>query len=121
MKKLIAADITFDPIEVPGGYQPQGDDIGAYSTTAENLISNVLTVLTIVAGLAFILWFLLGGLTWITAGGKSDKIENAKAMMTNGAIGLIVVAVSYAVVWIVGTALGIQILEPGELLNTFTF
>jgi len=113
--------VTLQPIEVPGGYQPKGGDIGGYVTSTENLISNILTVLTAVAGVAFVIWFLLGGLTWITAGGQKDKIENAKNMMTNGAVGLIIIAVSYAIAWIVGAVLGIPILEPGELFSRFTF
>lgn len=119
MKPKYLADITLDPIQNPSAYQ--AGDIGTTTTSFENLLSNVLIVLTIVAGLAFVLWFLIGGLTWITAGGKSDKVEQAKTMMTNGAIGLIIVAVSYAIAWIVGAAVGIPILEPGELINRFTF
>ncbi|KKU89226.1 MAG: hypothetical protein UY18_C0002G0039 [Microgenomates group bacterium GW2011_GWF2_47_9] len=116
------ADIDFDQITTPGAYDPApGADKSAYASAIEKLISNVLVVLTIVAGIAFILYFLIGGLTWITAGGQKDKVESAKAMMTNGAIGLIIVAVSYMVVWIVGKALGLNILEPAEFINSMTF
>jgi len=74
-------------------------------------------VVTVVAGLSFILYFLLGGLNWITAGGDKGKIEKAKGMMTNGAIGMIVIAVSYAITYIVGKALGIDILNPATIIN----
>ncbi len=110
------ADINFDQITTPGGYQP-GDDLAGSTGALEAVISNVLVVFTIIAGLAFSIYFLLGGLTWITAGGDKGKIDKAKAMMTNGAIGIIVVAVSYAVVWIVGRALGLDILEPGKAIQ----
>lgn len=120
MNRLLA-QINFDSITTPGGYQAAGSDVGDYTTSAENLLSNVLGVLTIVAGLSFMIYFLIGGLTWITAGGKSDKIEAAKDMMTNGAIGIIVVVISYSIVWIIGEALGIPILEPGSLINAETF
>jgi len=120
MNRLLA-QINFDSITTPGGYDPSGTGIGDYTTSAENLLSNVLGVLTIVAGLSFMIYFLIGGLTWITAGGKSDKIEAAKDMMTNGAIGIIVVVISYSIVWIIGEALGIPILEPGSLINAETF
>lgn len=110
------ADINFDQITTPGGYQP-GKDIGSATSAFERIISNVLVVFTIVAGLSFSIYFLLGGLNWITAGGDKGKIDKAKGMMTNGAIGIIVVAVSYAIVWIVGKALGLDILEPGKVIN----
>jgi len=120
MRHLLT-DIGFDAIDTPGKYNPKGGGIEGYTSSFENLFSNVLVVLTAVAGLSFTIYFLLGGLNWITAGGKSDKIETAKGMMTNGAIGIIIVVVSYAIVWIVGSALGLPILEPGELINNLSF
>jgi hypothetical protein len=84
-------------------------------------MSNVLVILTLVAGMAFVLYFLLGGLNWITAGGDKGKIDKAKGMMTNGAIGMIIIALSYAITWIVGKALGIDILNPGTIINGLTF
>lgn len=103
-------------------YNPTGDDPLPYLSTIELIISNVLTILTIVAGISFALYFLLGGLSWITAGGDKQKVETAKSMMTNGAIGLIIVVVSYSIVWIVSQALGVDILNPAQTLkNTIKF
>lgn len=114
--KLLAEVINFGQVTTPGGYQP-GGDLGSATSAFERLFSNILVVLTIVAGLAFSLYFLLGGLNWITAGGDKGKIDKAKSMMTNGAIGLIVIALSYSIVWIVGEVIGIKILEPATILN----
>lgn len=114
------ADIKFSQITTPGGYQA-GGDIGSSTGAIERLISNTLVVLTVVAGLAFTLYFLLGGLNWITAGGDKGKIDKARGMMTNGAIGLIVITVSYSIAWIVGKALGIDILEPGKIISGLKF
>lgn len=110
------APINFKTITTPGGYQP-GSDLASSTGAVEKLISNVLVVLTIVSGIAFTLYFLLGGLNWITAGGDKGKIDKAKGMMTSGAIGLIVIVVSYAIVWIVGKALGLDILNPGTIIS----
>lgn len=118
MSKLLA--LQFTNITTPGGYQP-GSGIEGSTSAIEKLISNVLVILTIVGGIAFALYFLLGGLNWITAGGDKGKIDKAKAMMTNGAVGMIVIAVSYSIVWIVGKALGIDILNPATLINNLTF
>ena len=114
--KVRAQDIDFDQITTPGGYQP-GTDLAGSTSAVEKLISNVLVVLTVVAGISFALYFLLGGLSWITAGGDKTKIEKARGMMTNGAIGIIIIAVSYAIVWIVGAALGIDILNPAKIIS----
>ena len=116
MTKLLAQSKSLGNITTPGGYQPEAGLTGA-TDAAEKLISNVLVVLTVVAGISFTLYFLLGGLNWITAGGDKGKIDKAKGMMTNGAIGLIVIVVSYSITWIVGKALGLNILEPGTIIN----
>lgn len=115
-KYLAAGGIDFTTITTPGGYQP-GVGAGGAASAIEKLISNILVILTIVAGLAFVLYFLLGGLNWITAGGDKGKIDKAKGMMTNGAIGLIVIALSYSITWIIGKALGINILNPAAILT----
>lgn len=115
------ADINFKKaITTPGGYQP-GSGIDGSTSAIEKLISNVLVVLTVVAGITFTLYFLLGGLNWITAGGDKGKIDKAKGMMTNGAIGLIVIVVSYSITWIVGKALGLDILNPGTIIKGLKF
>ena len=114
MSKYLA--LQFKNITTPGGYQP-GTSIQESTGAVEKLLSNVLVILTIVASLAFAIMFLLGGLNWITAGGDKGKIETAKKMMTSGATGMIVIAVSYSIVWIVGKALGIDILNPGAIIS----
>ncbi len=113
------ADINFGQITTPGGYQP-GSGIEGSTSAVEKLISNVLVVFTIVGGIAFALYFLLGGLNWITAGGDKGKIDKAKGMMTNGAIGIIVITVSYAITFIISKALGLDILNPGTIINGIT-
>ena len=117
------AGINFNQITTPGAYDPKsaGSSVSPYTSAAEKIISNTLVVLTVIAGITFVLYFLLGGLTWITAGGAKDKVETAKTYMTNGVIGLIIVIVSYAIVWIVGQALGLDILEPAKIINGLTF
>ncbi|MFH2085897.1 MAG: hypothetical protein ABII21_03890 [bacterium] len=118
MSQQLAQNHPFGTITTPGGYQPgTGTDATGATSAIEKLISNVLVVLTIVGGISFALYFLLGGLNWITAGGDKGKIDKAKGMMTNGAIGMIVIAVSYTITWIVGAAIGIDLLNPGTIIN----
>jgi hypothetical protein len=114
------AGINFDQITTPGAYDPKsaGSSVAPYTAALEKIISNTLVILTIIAGLTFIIYFLIGGLTWITSGGEKSKVESAKGYMTNGVIGLIVVIVSYGVVWIVGKALGLDILNPAKIINS---
>lgn len=78
--------------------------------------STLIGFLTGLAGLMFMLYFILAALSWITAGGEKGKIESAKSQMTNAAIGLIIVVATYAIVGVVGGVLGLDILNPGKTL-----
>jgi cytochrome bd-type quinol oxidase subunit 2 len=106
----------FNPI---GAYAPDvanGSAVAAEQFT--KFASNLIGLLTTVGGLMFMLYFILGGLSWITAGGDKAKVDDAKAKMTNAAIGLIIIVAAYAIGYIVGEVLGIKILEPAEILKT---
>jgi len=98
------------------GYSP-GTTIGSATTGLNSLISNIVGLLTIIAGITFIIYFTVGGLSWITAGGDTNKIEDAKSKMTGGAIGMIVVVSAWAISWIIGQVLGVNFLNPIESLE----
>ena len=119
--KLIS-DATFEQITPKvGGYNTTGD-ISTQAGTVELIITNSITVLTIVGGIMFVLYFLMGALQWVSGGGDKGKIDKAKNMMTNAAIGLIIISLSYSISWIVGKAIGIDILNPAKVLqNTIKF
>jgi len=113
---LAQADIgTFDCF---GGFCPTTPSDSP--TTLENLITAVFGFLTIAAGLAFLIYFMVGALQWVTAGGDASKVDGAKKYMTNGAIGMIIIAAAYSITWIVGKVLGLDILNPAaEIMQLF--
>jgi len=116
IKPAYAQTLDLGQIQGTGQYQTGG--AGALVPQLDIFISNVVTALTIVAGIAFILYFMIGALSWITAGGQRDNVEKAQKQMTNAAIGMIAVVVSYFIAAIIGTILGIDILNPVQgILN----
>lgn len=98
------------------GYEPtlEANASGNAPDVFESIMSNIVGFLTILSGLYFFVMFIIGGLGWASAGGDSGKVDTAKNRMTNGVIGLIIVVAAYSVIFIVGTVLGIKILQPGE-------
>lgn len=115
MTKLIAqGTIELGPIRGVGEFQKGGSE--AFRQLG-SFISTIITAITVVAGLAFLLYFMLGGLKWITSSGDKSKAEEAKSELTQGAIGLIVVLVSYFIVGIIGGVLGFDILSPLKTLG----
>jgi|CXWL01.1.fsa_nt_gi hypothetical protein len=112
-RSAFAQDITLGTIEGTGKFQESGTAL----TQLSPFISTMINVITVVAGLAFLLYFAIGGLKWITSSGEKSKAEEAKTELTQAAIGLIVVAVSYFIAGIVGGVVGIDILNPSALLG----
>lgn len=117
------------PSHSTGGVQEVGQIIGqgpiGSRPAAEaplafaDLASTVLGFLTLVAGLAFLLYFVLGGLQWLTSSGDASKVESAKNQMVGAAIGLVVVIAAYAIAGLVGMIFGIDILfvTPMETID----
>lgn len=91
---------------VPGGSSP-ADSPKQFAVTVATLWQTII----LVGGLTFILFFLMGGLEWITAGGDKGKIENARGKITQGLIGLAVLAASYVIIKFIETAVGLDLLN----------
>lgn len=113
-KAVIAADINLGEIEGPGEFQKSSSTPAA---DIEKFISVIVGALTAVAGIAFLLYFIISAFGWITSGGDKQKTTQAKDGMTHAAIGLIAVVVAYFIASIIGTVLGIDILTPSSFLK----
>ena len=101
-----------------GAYEPEiSQDVTSAGSALANILSNIIGFLTILAGIYFIIYFMLGGLKWLTSSGKAERVEEAKKSMTNAAIGLIIVVAAYAIIFIVGLVLGIDILNIQKALQ----
>ncbi|MBI2029286.1 hypothetical protein HYT02_02640, partial [Candidatus Gottesmanbacteria bacterium] len=69
------------------------------------LISNIIGVFVVVAGLVFLAQFMLGGFKWLTAGGDKAKLESAQQSLLHAVIGLVIVLAAFAIVSLVGSIL----------------
>ncbi len=69
----------------------------AVNTDLGSFVSKVFSAVILVAGLATFGYLIYGGLQWIMSGGDKGKLEEARAKITNGIIGLAVVASAWAV------------------------
>ena len=82
----------------------------------ENLLSRVISIFTIFASLAFVLWLVIGAFTWIT-GDNPQQLEKAKKQMSSAIIGLIVTAAIIPFTWIIGKITGLEILNFADLVS----
>ncbi|HEX9008135.1 MAG TPA: hypothetical protein VF837_02640 [Patescibacteria group bacterium] len=115
IKPAYAAAIDVGKIEGLGPFQTALDASGVKTQTGV-FISALVGTLTVVGGLAFVIYFFLGALKWITAGGDKAKVQDAQSSMVNGVIGLVAITAAYFIVGIVGGVLGLDILNPMKIL-----
>lgn len=97
------ANITFG-----GGVDPGKRTIG-------DVISNALLIVFIAAGLAVLIFLIIGAFRWITSGGDKDAIAKARGTIVNALIGLAILALAFFITVLFGQILNINILQPGVL------
>ncbi len=107
----------------PLGTIGEGEGFGPWANAEEaiknftTIISNIIGLMTIVAGIWFIFQFLTGAIGWLTSGGDKAGVQAAQGRITNAFIGLIVVVAAYAIIYIIGELLGFKILQPQDLIK----
>lgn len=89
------------------------DDAANYLSS---VASKTLGVLTICASIWFIVQFVVGAFKWLASGGDKGNVESAKEHLTHAVIGLTIVVISYVLIALVGTILGLDILNPQKLI-----
>jgi hypothetical protein len=120
-QRLLAATANFG-----SGFQPpssafsngSGTDASgaAAAGNLEKFISNAIGALTLIGGLFFIFYFVMGALNWITSGGEKGKIDKARDQMVQAVMGMVVIVISYALIGVIGTFLGLDLLNPAQAL-----
>jgi hypothetical protein len=84
----------------------------------ENIISDIIGALTVIAGIWFIYQIILASISWIGSNGDKQSIQVAQKRIVNSFIGLLVTVAAYAVTGVVGRFLGM----PGifDIAGTLT-
>ena len=104
MEKLIAQ--TNVPLEIT----PPAVGISA-STGVGTIVSNVFTIIFIIAVLIVVFMLVIGAFQWIMSGGDKEAVGNARKRITHALIGLAILSLAWFIVTIVGGILGINVLN----------
>ncbi|MFH2118381.1 MAG: hypothetical protein ABII10_01445 [Candidatus Paceibacterota bacterium] len=108
-----------------GGFTPpttaytEGSDVGTGALdNLELFVSNIIGFLTALGSLFFVVQFVIGAFQWITSEGDKGKLEKARNQMLHGAMGMIIIIISYSLIGLLGSLLGFDFLNPAEqILN----
>ncbi len=90
---------------------PQGQFSNLRNVQPTQIVEALVTFVLIIAALAFFFWLVLGGIKWITSGGDKAQTEAARNQITAALIGLVIVFSAWALISILGTFFGVDLLN----------
>ncbi len=95
---LIPVFALAQPFPIPtGGPVDEG--------TASGVVLRIIEILLAVAGLVAVVFLIIGGFRYITAGGNEETAEAAKKTITNAIIGVVIVILAFVIVRVIANAL----------------
>lgn len=65
------------------------------------VIANIILIFLIASGVIFLLLFVYGGAVWLTALGNDDRVGEAKKILLNAIIGIVIVLAAYSITYFV--------------------
>ena len=86
--------------------------------TIGSIISALVLIVLIIAALVFFFMLVIGGIKYITSGGDKAQTEAARGQITAALIGLVIVFAAWAIIQLVDTLFGVNILSFN--IPTFT-
>lgn len=84
--------------------------VASEETDISVIIGKALNYIFGAVAIVFVTVILIGGYLWMAATGNEEGISKAKAFILNGIFGLMVIFISYALVWLISFALKIAAL-----------
>lgn len=75
------------------------------NANASEILVRIINILLAVAGLIAVVFLIVGGFRYITAGGNEETAEAAKKTITNSIIGIVIILLSFVIVRVISNAL----------------
>lgn len=123
MKFLAQAPHNLGPIGGEGlGPFGSVSDATTGLTGITKIVSSVIGIMTVAAGIWFLFQFTIGGFNWITSGGDKAKLQASRDRLTNAFIGLVIVVGGWAILALAGQFFNIDftLQNPGGIINQLT-
>ncbi len=101
---------TSGPAGVFGNIVPPKSiaSFGFGATGIGNFFSNLIVLIYSIATIVLILMIIWGAFDWMTSGGDKEKIAGARSKIINALIGIMLFAVAFAIIQVLGQFTGFQ-------------
>ena len=106
--KYLLPAVAFAANEINLAPSGQFADLG--NLTIPGIVSGAIRMLLIIAALVAFVFLIIGGIKWITSGGDKEKTQGAQKTLTAALVGLVIVFAAWAIIQLIQTFFGIQIL-----------
>ncbi len=73
------------------------------------VLSNVITIVFVVAALVVLFMLIFGAFEWITSGGEKEAVGKARGRIMNALIGIAILALAFLLVRLVGQVINIDL------------
>lgn len=91
---FIIGNLSLAQVDTGLGYL---EESGLAKTDIRVVIANIIRIVMGFLGTLAVIIILIGGFKWMTAGGNEEKISEAKRLLLNGVIGLVIVLLSFSI------------------------
>jgi hypothetical protein len=78
--------------------QTSGCDVTGGTTGVNKLITDIVNIFSVIVGIVSVIMIIYGGFRYVTSGGDSGNVSNAKNTIIYAIIGLVVVALAQFIV-----------------------
>lgn len=90
-------DRAQDSITGSGGVQAEAGLGSGGSANLETIIGRIINVVLGFLGIILLFYILMAGFKWMTAGGDSKQTQEAKDMIKNAVIGMVIIVAGFAI------------------------
>lgn len=91
--------------------QPKGQFSTLGGLTVGSIVSALVRLSVVIAALVFFFILVIGGIRWIASGGDKAQTEAARNQITAALVGLVVVFAAWAILALIKTFFGIDVLN----------
>lgn len=99
LPKIVLAQSGQNPFEKAGADVKAIGGFAGVSNVEDprQIIGNVINIALGFLGIVLLAYLLYAGFLWMTAGGSSEKVDQAKGMIKNAIIGLVIIVAAFAI------------------------
>ncbi len=107
-ERALCSQILPTPMSIFGKVKPPGplEELGIGSIGISGFVNALIRLIYMLAAVIFVFMLLWGAIEWLMSGGDKEKVQSAGKRLTNAIIGIVLLAVTFAILNLIGIFTG---------------